>query len=267
MKKLAHLLFLASAPIALFSACSSSNTTAQNPVDTQLYSFSSNATPSADSTILGASDSTQTASQTSQLEMQMMKSTPSAVPSVPPTSMPQDTQPSQLQQVTQPKGPIVKTLKDFTPITAKEATITTSKGDITFTLFADKVPLTVMNFLTLAKSGFYNGVRFHRIIPNFMAQVGDPLTKDMSQQAAWGTGGPGYTIQDEFSPDLKHDSEGVVSMANTGQPNTGGSQFFITYEATPWLDGHHAVFGKVTKGMDVLKNLQIGDQITGVTFK
>ncbi len=96
---------------------------------------------------------------------------------------------------------------------------------------------------------------------------GDPLTKDNSQQAAWGTGGPGYTIEDEFTPDLKHDSEGTVSMANTGQPNTGGSQFFITYAPTPWLDGHHAVFGKVTKGMDVLQNLQVGDQIISVSFK
>jgi cyclophilin family peptidyl-prolyl cis-trans isomerase len=116
------------------------------------------------------------------------------------------------------------------------------------------------------KSGYYNGIKFHRIIPDFMAQVGDPLTKDDSQKALWGTGGPGYTIADEFEPTLKHDSEGIVSMANAG-PNTGGSQFFITYEATPWLDGHHAVFGKVTKGMDVLRKLEIGDQIVKVTYK
>jgi cyclophilin family peptidyl-prolyl cis-trans isomerase len=164
------------------------------------------------------------------------------------------------------KGLPVKTLKDFEKITATEATITTNKGDITFTLFPDKTPLTVANFLTLVKSGFYNGIKFHRIIPDFMAQVGDPLTKDDSQKEMWGTGGPGYTIEDEFT-DLKHDTEGTVSMANTGQPNTGGSQIFITYAATPWLDGHHAVFGKVTKGMDVLKSLVVGDSIIKVTYK
>ncbi len=167
----------------------------------------------------------------------------------------------------QQKGPTMKTLKDFDKVSAKEATISTSKGDITFTLFMDKAPLTVTNFITLAKSGFYDGIKFHRIIADFMAQVGDPLTKDDSQKSMWGTGGPGYTIEDEFSPDLKHDSEGIVSMANTGQPNTGGSQFFITYEATPWLDGKHAVFGKVTSGMDVLRKLEIGDQILKITYK
>ncbi len=171
------------------------------------------------------------------------------------------------QNMLEPKGPMIKTLKDFAPISAKEATIVTNKGEITFTLFQDKVPLTVTNFLTLAKSGFYNGVRFHRIIADFMAQVGDPLTKDPTQQPMWGTGGPGYTIMDEFDPSLKHDSEGIVSMANTGQPNTGGSQFFITFKETPWLDGHHAVFGKVTKGMDVLRKLEIGDQIESISFK
>lgn len=165
------------------------------------------------------------------------------------------------------KGPSMKTVADFEKIPATQATLTTSKGDITFTLYADKAPLTVANFLNLAKQGFYNGIKFHRIIPDFMAQVGDPLTKDDTQKAAWGTGGPGYTIADEFDPSLKHDSEGVVSMANVGQPNTGGSQFFITFAATPWLDGKHAVFGKVTAGMDVLRKLEIGDQIMKVTYK
>jgi cyclophilin family peptidyl-prolyl cis-trans isomerase len=174
-------------------------------------------------------------------------------------------QPSSLQHTS--KGPIVKTLKDFEKITATQATITTAKGDITFTLFPDKVPLTVTNFLTLAKSGFYDGIKFHRIIPDFMAQVGDPLTKDDSKKDLWGTGGPGYTIEDEFDPTLKHDTEGTVSMANTGQPATGGSQFFITFGSTPWLDGKHAVFGKVISGMDVLRKLEIGDSITKVSFQ
>lgn len=168
------------------------------------------------------------------------------------------------QTATQEALPM-KSFQDFEPIEAKQATIKTSKGDIVVELYPDKVPLTVTNFLTLAKSGYYNGIKFHRIIADFMAQVGDPLTKDESKKSLWGTGGPGYTIPDEFDPSLKHDSEGILSMANAGA-NTGGSQFFITFEATPWLDGKHAVFGKVTSGMDVLRSLQIGDQIVSITF-
>ena len=159
----------------------------------------------------------------------------------------------------------MKTLNDFEPIKASKATIKTSKGDIVVELYPDKVPLTVTNFLTLAKSGFYDGIKFHRMIADCMAQVGDPLTKDDSKKPMWGTGGPGYMIADEFEASLKHDSEGVLSMANAG-PNTGGSQFFITYETTPWLDGKHAVFGKVTSGMEVLRKLEIGDAIVSITF-
>lgn len=171
--------------------------------------------------------------------------------------------PAKTQETTQ-KGSM-KTLKDFTPISATKATIKTNKGDIVLELYPDKVPLTVTNFLTLAKSGYYDGIKFHRIIPGFMAQVGDPNAKDDSKKALWGTGGPGYTIADEFDPSLKHDAKGILSMANAG-PNTGGSQFFITYEETPWLDGKHAIFGKVTSGMDVVEKLEIGDQIQSVTF-
>ncbi len=169
------------------------------------------------------------------------------------------------QPATAQKGQM-KTLNDFKPIEATEVTLTTTKGDIVFTLYREQAPLTTANFLDLASQKFYDGVVFHRVIPDFMAQVGDPLSKDEAQKARWGTGGPGYSIADEFSPDLKHDSEGVVSMANAG-PNTGGSQFFITYEATPWLDGKHAVFGKVTKGMDVLRSITIGDKITSVSYR
>ena len=164
------------------------------------------------------------------------------------------------------KGPTMKTIADFEPIEATSVTLTTTKGDIAFDLFRDKAPLTTLNFLTLAKQGFYNGIVFHRVIPDFMAQVGDPLTKDPSKEALWGTSGPGYAIADEFEPTLKHDSAGTVSMANSGS-NTGGSQFFLTYEATPWLDGKHAVFGKVTAGMDVLKKIEIGDKIIAVSYK
>ncbi len=99
-----------------------------------------------------------------------------------------------------------------------------------------------------------------------MAQVGDPLSKDETKKALWGTGGPGYTIADEFGPGLMHDQAGIVSMANAG-PNTGGSQFFITYDATAWLDGKHAIFGKITSGMEVVSAITMGDKIESVTLK
>ncbi len=117
------------------------------------------------------------------------------------------------------------------------------KGDITVQLFADKTPLTVNNFVFLARQGFYDGTIFHRVIPDFMAQAGDPT--------GTGMGGPGYRFADEFHPSLRHNKGGVLSMANAG-PNTNGSQFFITHVATPWLDNKHSVFGQVTSGMDVL---------------
>jgi cyclophilin family peptidyl-prolyl cis-trans isomerase len=166
---------------------------------------------------------------------------------------------------TLPKG-TMKQLSDFAPIEAKTATIVTSKGDITVELYRDQAPLTTLNWLSLAKSGFYDGVVFHRVIADFMAQVGDPLSKDESKKAMWGTGGPGYAIADEFGEGLKHDSEGILSMANSG-PNTGGSQFFITFGPTTWLDGKHAIFGKVTKGLDVLKSIEMGDTIEHITLQ
>ena len=124
------------------------------------------------------------------------------------------------------------------------AVFETNHGTFEIELFEDKAPITVKNFIDLAEKGFYDGLIFHRVIDGFMIQGGDPN--------GMGTGGPGYTIPDEFHKDLKHDSEGILSMANAG-PNTGGSQFFITLAATPWLDGHHSVFGKVVKGMDVVR--------------
>ena len=124
-----------------------------------------------------------------------------------------------------------------------KATIETTKGRIVVELYADKAPKTVANFVKLAKQGFYNGIIFHRVIPGFMVQTGDPT--------GTGRGGPGYTFEDEFAPDLKHDVPGVLSMANAG-PNTNGSQFFITVAATPWLDGKHAIFGRVIEGQSVV---------------
>jgi cyclophilin family peptidyl-prolyl cis-trans isomerase len=178
-------------------------------------------------------------------------------------SQPAQTPPQQSSAPAE-KGPM-KTLQDFTPITAKAATIKTSKGDIVVELYPDKAPLTVTNFLTLAKDGYYDGIKFHRVIPGFVAQGGDPYTKDAAKADLVGSGGPGYSIADEFDPSLRHNVEGILSMANSG-PNTGGSQFFITYAATPHLDDKHAVFGKVTSGMDVAKSLQVSDTIISITY-
>jgi peptidyl-prolyl cis-trans isomerase A (cyclophilin A) len=128
----------------------------------------------------------------------------------------------------------------------KIAEFDTSKGNFKIELYADKAPVTVGNFVKLVDQGFYNGLIFHRVIPNFMIQCGCPH--------GTGRGGPGYTIKDEFHPDLKHDSKGILSMANAG-PNTGGSQFFITVAPTPWLDKHHAIFGKVIDGYEVVEKI------------
>jgi cyclophilin family peptidyl-prolyl cis-trans isomerase len=134
------------------------------------------------------------------------------------------------------------------------ATFHTNKGDITIELLNEKAPKTVENFVKLAQSGFYNGVKFHRVIKGFMIQGGDPLTKDDSKSDYWGTGGPGYTFNDEISADNKNDV-GTIAMANAG-PNTNGSQFFINVNANNFLDTKHTVFGKVTKGMEVVKEIE-----------
>jgi cyclophilin family peptidyl-prolyl cis-trans isomerase len=126
----------------------------------------------------------------------------------------------------------------------------TERGEIVVELYADKAPLTVENFVNLARAGFYDGTTFHRVIPGFMAQGGDPT--------GTGTGGPGYQFGDEFHPSLRHDGPGVLSMANAGA-GTNGSQFFITFGPTPHLDDRHSVFGKVTVGMDVVSSLRERD--------
>ena len=130
------------------------------------------------------------------------------------------------------------------------AVLVTSQGTVRVRLFAEEAPETVNNFVSLARDGYYDGTTFHRVIKDFMAQGGDPT--------GTGTGGPGYQIADEFHPELRHDKPGVLSMANAG-PNTGGSQFFITHVATPWLDDRHAVFGEVVEGMDVVNSIRERD--------
>ena len=134
--------------------------------------------------------------------------------------------------------------------------ITTSVGNMLVELFEDECPNTVANFIELASKGFYIDMSFHRVIPGFMAQGGCPYSKfENSQGGQPGTGGPGYRFEDEFNPKLKHTGRGILSMANSG-PNTNGSQFFITFAATPWLDGHHTVFGKVIEGLDILDKIE-----------
>ncbi|MEM1212871.1 MAG: peptidylprolyl isomerase [Planctomycetota bacterium] len=141
---------------------------------------------------------------------------------------------------------------------SKTCTLETSKGTITLELFDEQAPETVGNFEKLAGDGFYDGLKFHRVIPDFMIQGGCPL--------GTGTGDPGYKFDDEPGAlALKHDGPGVLSMANAG-PNTNGSQFFITHVATPWLDGKHGVFGKVTDGQDVVNAIAQGDTMTKVTI-
>jgi peptidyl-prolyl cis-trans isomerase B (cyclophilin B) len=138
----------------------------------------------------------------------------------------------------------------------KTATIETNRGTIRLELFDDKTPKTVANFEKLAGEGFYNGIKFHRVIPDFMVQTGCPH--------GTGTGDAGYKFDDEFHADLKHTGPGILSMANAG-PNTNGSQFFITHVATPWLDGKHSVFGSVIEGQDVVDTIQQGDVMNSVS--
>ena len=138
-----------------------------------------------------------------------------------------------------------------------EAHINTNKGTIKLNLFYDLVPVTVSNFVNLANRGYYNNLKFHRVIDDFMVQTGCPL--------GTGTGGPGYNFEDEFHPSLKHDKPGVLSMANSG-PGTNGSQFFITHLKTPWLDNHHSVFGLVTDNdsQDIINNICQDDTISSI---
>jgi peptidyl-prolyl cis-trans isomerase B (cyclophilin B) len=136
-----------------------------------------------------------------------------------------------------------------------KAVMKTDKGEIHLDLYPDQAPLTVVNFTNLSKRGYYDGISFHRVIGDFMIQGGDPT--------GTGMGGPGYKFGDEFAPELRHDSSGVLSMANAG-PGTNGSQFFITHLPTPHLDDRHTVFGRVTSGQEVVDSIEQGDKIQSV---
>ena len=151
------------------------------------------------------------------------------------------------------KEPQEAPVEEYTYVTIK-----TSMGDIELELFEKEMPLTVGNFLELAQADFYDGIKFHRVMPNFMIQAGDPKTKDDTLAAQWGSGGPGYTIEDEFAEGLSN-LRGTISMANTGIPNSGGSQWFINVGDNTFLDfdkqpasSKHPVFGRVTSGMDIV---------------
>ena len=138
------------------------------------------------------------------------------------------------------------------------AVIKTDRGDMKIELYPDKAPITVANFVNLAKRGYYDGLTFHRVIADFMIQGGDPT--------GTGSGGPGYRFEDEFNRSLRHRSKGILSMANAG-PSTNGSQFFITHKATPHLDGKHTVFGKVVSGKKVVDAIKKGDKMNAVVIE
>lgn len=153
-------------------------------------------------------------------------------------------------------GPASEMRQSAAPIGTHTAVIETTRGKIKLALHADKTPNTVDNFTRLSQDGFYDGLIFHRVIPNFMIQGGCPDGK--------GTGGPGYEFDDEFHPSLTHDGPGILAMANSG-PNTNGSQFYITHTSTPHLNGKHTVFGRVVQGQDVVNAIKKGDKIKHIT--
>lgn len=184
----------------------------------------------------------------------------STTPATGGTTTPQGTTPATGGAITPTPGKCTSTLDGSKTAANPLWTLETTMGVIRVTLFCDKTPLTGQHFVNLTEQGYYDGIKFHRVIKDFMNQAGDPLTKDDSKKSQWGTGGPGFNIKDEFycadgkvsyshpancpaGLGLKHDTPGVLSMANTGRPATGGSQFFLTAVPTPHLDGRHAVFG------------------------
>jgi cyclophilin family peptidyl-prolyl cis-trans isomerase len=179
---------------------------------------------------------------------------PAPLQEVPTSIVPQETKP--VSAVDEAPQSTLKQYDAYPPMTidaAKKYTATfklAKGGEFTVELYADKAPITVNSFVFLARDGYYDGTTFHRVLEGFMAQGGDPT--------GTGSGGPGYQFEDEFSPDLRFDGEGILAMANSG-PGTNGSQFFITYAATEWLNDMHTIFGRVIEGMDVVSGLTFRD--------
>jgi cyclophilin family peptidyl-prolyl cis-trans isomerase len=149
-------------------------------------------------------------------------------------------------------------------IHGKQVRIVTDKGEIVFDLLDGEAPKTVSNFVYLARQGYFNGLKFHRVVPHFVIQGGDPLSADESKRQIWGTGGPGYKFEDE-KVKLDYDA-GIVAMANSG-PNTNGSQFFIMIDDNPTLPKDYTIFGRVTKGQDVVRSINVGDVMNNVTVE
>jgi peptidyl-prolyl cis-trans isomerase B (cyclophilin B) len=149
-------------------------------------------------------------------------------------------------------------IKKLTKVGSMKATIETKKGNIVIELYPEEAPVTVASFVNLIQHKFYDGIIFHRVVPGFVIQGGDPQ--------GMGFGGPGYQFEDECTPKRKHFKAGILSMANSG-PGTNGSQFFVTLDETPWLDGKHTVFGEVTSGMEVVTAIKEGDVMTHVTVE
>lgn len=166
------------------------------------------------------------------------------------TTTPATSEPVTVDKASEKQATITKT-KEYI---VKGVMLKTNKGDIVIELDGVNTPNTAMNFAKLVEASFYDGVKFHRVIKNFMIQGGDPLTKDDAQMVRWGTGGPGYQFADEIKQ-TNRNLPGTISMANAG-PNTNGSQFFINVADNSFLDGKHTVFGKVTQGMDVVKSIE-----------
>lgn len=167
---------------------------------------------------------------------------------------PKQAPPAETAAIAQETKSEIKPEVNKTETTMTTVVMTTNKGAVTLELFADKKPKTVENFVKLAKDGFYNGTRFHRVIKGFMIQGGDPLSKDVANQSRWGTGGPGYAFADEIGTENKNDI-GTISMANSG-PNTNGSQFFINTANNNFLDTKHTAFGRVIAGMEVVTAIE-----------
>jgi len=242
----------------IFSACFSTGQSAEDKLESELEFESENKDLTLEDSEVNFQQENASAIEEGIIKGTTTNNNQAAAPIVPDKTAP--------AEPTQTPMPEYKTITDFKKIDATQVTFTTTQGDIVIDLYRDKAPLTTANFLDLVNSKLYDGMVFHRVIPDFMAQVGDPLSKDPTKEAMWGTGGPGYKIMDEFGEGLKHDSPGILSMANSG-PNTGGSQIFITHLATPWLDGKHAIFGKISTGLENLMKIQKGDKIISATYQ
>ena len=241
MKNQITVIILALAMIFLLSACK------QNPEEAALYGGDRVAAKAQ------TEEKSTTAAATSTKETGEVK----AAAAEKEADEPKTAEKAEKKEAVKPSAPTEAEIAAAKKAGTVKATIKTGKGDIALELYGGKAPLTVANFVKLAKSGFYDGLTFHRVEPDFVIQGGDPKGN--------GTGGPGYSIKREIAEDLKH-VEGALAMARSQHPDSAGSQFYITLDKQPGLDNEYAVFGKVTKGMDVVKSIAVGDKIISITI-